>query len=191
MSNLINKIALQISSTKKEVNSNLQKYINEIIVIKYGGSAMLDKKLSLNFFQNIKALVELGIKPIIVHGGGPQINETLDSMNITHKFLKGMRITDKKTFKVVEMVLSGNINKNISLNLSGNGIPAIGLSGYDSGMLMANKLVLKENKSSIDIGYVGKPYKLNKSFLLQLLDLKLVPIPERKTAVLIFFIINL
>ena len=88
MSNLINKTAKQISASKKEITFNLQKYINEIIVIKYGGSAMLDKKLSLNFFQNIKALVELDIKPIIVHGGGPQINLMLDKVNIKHKFFK-------------------------------------------------------------------------------------------------------
>ena len=92
MSNLINKTAKQISASKKEVTFNLQKYINEIIVIKYGGSAMLDKKLSLNFFQNIKALVELGIKPIIVHGGGPQINLMLDKVNIKHKFLSLIHI---------------------------------------------------------------------------------------------------
>ena len=98
MSSLINKIAKQISVSKKEVSSNLKKYINEIIVIKYGGSAMSDKKLSLNFFQNIKVLVDLDIKPIIVHGGGPQINVMLDKVNIKHKFFKGMRITDKKTF---------------------------------------------------------------------------------------------
>ena len=100
MSNLINKTAKQISASKKEVTFNLQKYINEIIVIKYGGSAMLDKKLSLNFFQNIKALVDLGIKPIIVHGGGPQINIMLDKVNIKHKFFKGMRITNQKTFDI-------------------------------------------------------------------------------------------
>ena len=118
MSNLINKIAKQISVSKKEVNFNLKKYINEIIVIKYGGSAMLDKKLSLNFFQNIKALVDLDIKPIIVHGGGPQINENLKALKIKHEFYKGMRKTDSETLKVVQMVLIGSINKNISVNLA-------------------------------------------------------------------------
>ena len=80
-----------------------------MVVIKYGGSAMIDPKLSDNFSDNIKILVDLGIKPIIVHGGGPQINEMLDNLNIKHKFFNGMRITDYKTFKIVEMVLSWNI----------------------------------------------------------------------------------
>ena len=171
-----NNISKLLKIDSVELERNIRKYKNQIIVIKHGGSAMIDPNLSKSFSKDIKTIIDLGVKPIIVHGGGPQINETLDTMNITHKFLKGMRITDKKTFKVVEMVLSGNINKNISLNLSRNGIPAIGLSGYDSGMLMANKLILRENKKLIDIGYVGKPYKLNKSLLLKLLDLKLVPI---------------
>ena len=151
MSNLINKIALQISSNKKEVNSNLQKYINEIIVIKYGGSAMLDKKLSLNFFQNIQLLVDLGIKPIIVHGGGPQINEMLDKVNIEHKFFKGMRITNKRTFDIVEMVLSGVINKNISYCLSKKNVNALGLSGVDSKIIIAKKYKTKNIEKSIPL----------------------------------------
>jgi len=175
MSNLINKTAKQISASKKEVTLNLQKYINEIIVIKYGGSAMLDKKLSLNFFQNIKALVELGIKPIIVHGGGPQINLMLDKLNIKHKFFKGMRITDKKTFDIVEMVLSGIINKNISYYLSNNKVNALGLSGIDSKIIIAKKY-RKKNVSDPDLGLVGQPYSINKSLLLNLVSNKIVPV---------------
>ena len=91
MVNLINKVIKEISTSKKELNSNLKKYLNEIVVIKYGGSAMLDDKLSNNFFQNIQVLVNLGIKPIIVHGGGPQINDMLNKLSIEHNFFKGMR----------------------------------------------------------------------------------------------------
>ena len=175
MSNLINKIAKQISVAKKEVNSNLKKYINEIIVIKYGGSAMSDKKLSLNFFQNIKAIVDLGIKPIIVHGGGPQINLMLDKVNIKHKFFKGMRITDKKTFDIVEMVLSGVINKNISYYLSNMKVNALGLSGVDSKIIVAKKY-RKKKISDPDLGLVGKPYSINKNLLLNLVSNKTVPV---------------
>ena len=175
MSNLINKIALQISSTKKEVNSNLQKYINEIIVIKYGGSAMLDKKLSLNFFQNIQLLVDLGIKPIIVHGGGPQINEMLDKVNIKHKFFKGMRITNKRTFDIVEMILSGVINKNISCGLSHRKVNALGLSGVDSKIIIAKKY-RKKHTSDPDLGLVGQPQAINKNLLLELVSNKIVPV---------------
>ena len=175
MSNLINKIALQISSKKKEVHSNLQKYINEIIVIKYGGSAMLDKKLSLNFFQNIQLLVDLGIKPIIVHGGGPQINEMLDKVKIEHKFFKGMRITNKRTFDIVEMILSGVINKNISSGLSHRKVNALGLSGVDSKIIIAKKY-RKKHTSDPDLGLVGQPQAINKNLLLELVSNKIVPV---------------
>lgn len=160
----------------KELNRNIKKYKEQIIVIKYGGSAMIDLELSRSFSKDIELLINCGLKPIIVHGGGPQINELLDNLKIKHKFLKGMRVTDQKTFKVVEMVLSGSINKNISLNLSKRGISAIGLSGFDSGLILSKKLIFKEKNKFIDIGCVGKPYKLNKKLLLQLLSLKIVPV---------------
>ena len=160
----------------KELNRNIKKYKEQIIVIKYGGSAMVDLELSRSFSKDIELLINCGLKPIIVHGGGPQINELLDNLKIKHRFLKGMRVTDQKTFKVVEMVLSGSINKNISLNLSKRGISAIGLSGFDSGLILSKKLIFKEKNKFIDIGCVGKPYKLNKKLLLQLLSLKIVPV---------------
>ena len=175
MNNLINKIAKTICASKKEVSFNLQKYINEIVVIKYGGSAMLDKKLSLNFFQNIQVLVDLGIKPIIVHGGGPQINEMLDKLNIRHTFFKGMRITNQKTFDVVEMILSGVINKNISYCLSNRKVNALGLSGVDSKIIMAKKY-RKKNISDPDLGLVGQPQSINKNLLLNLVSNKIVPV---------------
>ena len=175
MSNLINKIAKQISTSKKEVSLNLKKYVNEIIVIKYGGSAMLDKKLSLNFFQNIRVLTDLDIKPIIVHGGGPQINEMLDKVNIGHKFFKGMRITNQKTFDIVEMILSGVINKNISYFLSNRKVNALGLSGVDSKIIIAKKY-RKKNISDPDLGLVGQPQSINKNLLLSLVANKIVPV---------------
>ena len=175
MNTLISEISKAIPSTISEIRLNLKKYVNEVIVIKYGGSAMIDPKLSDNFSDNIKVLVDLGIKPIIVHGGGPQINEMLDSLNIKHKFFNGMRITDSKTFKIVEMVLSGSINKNISFNLSRKGINAVGLSGIDAGMILANKYN-KKIKTDPDLGLVGKPKKINKEFLLNLISKKIVPI---------------
>ena len=175
MSKIIIKVAKQISASKKEVSVNLNKYINEIIVIKYGGSAMLDRRLSLNFFQNIQALVNLGIKPIIVHGGGPQINEMLDKLNIKHKFFKGMRITNQKTFDIVEMILSGVINKNISYSLSNMKVNALGLSGVDSKIIIAKKY-RKKKISDPDLGLVGQPKKINKNLLLNLVSNKIVPV---------------
>ncbi len=175
MINLISKVIKEISTSKEEVKSNLKKYLNEIIVIKYGGSAMLDEKLSINFFQNIKILVDFGIKPIIVHGGGPQINEMLNKLKIRHKFFKGMRITNKETFDIVEMVLSGVINKNISFCLSKKGVNAIGLSGVDSKIIIAKKY-RKKKLLDPDLGLVGQPEKINKKFLLELISKNIVPV---------------
>ena len=175
MNALINKISKAIPSTRSEIKVNLKKYVNEIVVIKYGGSAMIDPKLSDSFSDNIKVLVDLGIKPIIVHGGGPQINEMLDNLNIKHKFFNGMRITDSKTFKIVEMVLSGSLNKNISFNLSKKGINAVGLSGIDAGLIVANKYN-KKIKTDPDLGLVGKPKRINKEFLVNLISKTIVPI---------------
>ncbi len=175
MNQLINKISRTIPSTSSEIKINLKKYINEIVVIKYGGSAMIDPKLSDNFSHNIKVLVDLGIKPIIVHGGGPQINEMLDKLKIQHKFFNGMRITDHKTFKIVEMVLSGSLNKNISFDLSRKGLNAVGLSGIDASLIIANKYS-KRIKTDPDLGLVGKPRKLNREFLLNLISKSIVPV---------------
>ena len=175
MNKIIKKISQVIPSTVSEIKINLKKYVNEIVVIKYGGSAMIDPKLSDNFSHNIKMLVALGIKPIIVHGGGPQINEMLDILQIQHKFFNGMRITDHKTFKIVEMVLSGTLNKNISFCLSRKGINAIGLSGTDANLIIANKYS-KKTKTDPDLGLVGKPRKINKDFLLSLISKNIVPV---------------
>lgn len=175
MVNLISKVIKEISTSKKEINSNLKKYLNEIIVIKYGGSAMLDEKLSNNFFQNIQVLVSLGIKPIIIHGGGPQINEMLNKLNIKHKFFKGMRVTNKETLDIVEMVLSGIINKNISFCLSKKGVNALGLSGLDAKIIIAKKYK-KKNSLDPDLGFVGQPERINTKFLLELISKNIVPV---------------
>ena len=139
MANSIKKVNQLIPATEKEIKTNLRKYLGETIVIKYGGSAMLDPKLSSNFSLSIKLLLDLGIKPIIVHGGGPQINEMLSKLKIKHNFFNGMRITDNATFRVVEMILSGVINKAISQNLSKKSIQALGLSGLDANIIIAHK----------------------------------------------------
>lgn len=175
MHNTINKIINMISSNKDEVKKNLKKYVGEIIVIKYGGSAMIDPKLSVNFSENIKMLVDLKIKPIIIHGGGPQINEMLNKLNIKHSFFNGMRITNKETFNIVEMILSGVLNKSISFALSKKGINAIGLSGIDSGIIITKKY-RKKNPEDPDLGLVGQPKKINKKFLLELISQNIVPI---------------
>ncbi|MAJ24026.1 MAG: acetylglutamate kinase [Rickettsiales bacterium] len=172
---MINNIKNIISASEVEIKKNLKKYVGEILVIKYGGSAMIDPKLSINFSQNIKILVDLGIKPIIVHGGGPQINEMLEKLNIKPSFFNGMRITNKDTFDIVEMVLSGVINKNISFALSRKGINALGLSGVDSKIIIAKKYATNI-LTAPDLGLVGRPKAINKELLLELISRNIVPI---------------
>ncbi len=175
MTNLINKVSKLVSASEKEIKSNLKKYIGETVVIKYGGSAMVDPRLSNDFSLNIKFLVDLGIKPIIVHGGGPQINNMLDKLNIKPNFFNGMRITNEETFKIVEMVLCGFINKKISHNLSTKKVNSIGLSGLDSSTIIASKYKRKK-PSDPDLGLVGIPRKINSNFLQNLVSKQFVPV---------------
>ncbi len=176
MEKTLNTISNLISSTTSEISENLKKYSGEIIVIKYGGSAMLNPKLSETFYKDIEILVSAGIKPIIIHGGGPQINETLKALKIKHEFYKGMRKTDLKTLKVVQMVLTGYINKEITLNFIKRNITALGMSGIDGKLIEAKKYTYYENKKKIDLGYVGVPTKLNNKFLNKLLSTDILPI---------------
>ncbi len=176
MNKLVSSVSKLLNIKKTEIVLNLKKYRGEIVVIKYGGSAMLDPKLSSSFVSNIEVLVKSGIYPVIVHGGGPQINQVLSSMKIEHKFYKGMRVTDDLTFKIVEMVLSGSINKNISLDLSKKNINSIGISGYDSKLIQAKKYIMREGGKLIDLGNVGIPVSLNNKFLINLLKNNIVPV---------------
>ncbi len=172
----LNKISKIITSSTSEKLENLKKYKGEVIVIKYGCSAMLDPNLSETFFKDIEILVNAGIKPIIIHGGGPQINQNLDALKIKHQFYKGMRKTDAKTLKVVQMVLTGFINKDITINLSKRNILALGIAGTDGKLIEAKKYILYENRKKVDLGYVGKPNKLNSKLLKDLLSLSIVPV---------------
>ena len=165
-----------ISSTSSDIEENMKKYRGEIIVVKYGGSAMLDPKLSETFYKDIEIIVNAGIKPIIVHGGGPQINQSLKSLKIKHEFYKGMRVTDEKTFKVVQMVLTGLINKNITINLCKKNILAMGIAGTDGKLIEAKKYVFYKNPKKVDLGFVGKPVKLNTKLIKSLLSSGIVPI---------------
>ncbi len=172
----LNKISKIISSPPLEVEKNLKKYRGEIVVIKYGGSAMLNPKLSDTFYKDIKVLIDTGIKPIIVHGGGPQINENLKALKIKYEFYKGMRITNKETLKVVQMVLTGFINKNITLSLSNKKVLSLGVSGIDGNLIEAKKYLFVENKRKIDLGFVGIPTACNSKLLENLLSLNIVPV---------------
>ena len=155
------------ASTLVEALPYIRQHSGKNIVIKYGGHAMGDEKTSKSFSQDIGLLKEVGINPIVVHGGGPQIGEMLKMKNIKSKFIEGLRVTDKKTVKVVEDVLSNDINSKIVDDINATGGKAIGLAGHLDNIIEAEKLEIarKDSDSNIenilDIGFVGKPIKIN------------------------------
>jgi len=156
------KTLIEKASTLIESLPYIRRFYGKTIVIKYGGSAMVEEDLKNNFAKDIVLLKYVGINPIIVHGGGPQIAEMLDKLGIQTKFISGMRVTDKETMNIVEMVLAGKVNKDIVNLINKNGGSAIGLSGKDGHLIKSEKLMV-ENDSSllqapeiIDIGHVGR-----------------------------------
>ena len=118
------------------INQYVEKFKNKIIVIKYGGHAMGNEELSNSFSKDINILNTLEIKPVIVHGGGPQIGQMLKKLKIETKFIEGLRVTNKETVKIVEMVLSGSINKDIVNKINATGSLALGLSGKDGKIIL-------------------------------------------------------
>ena len=149
--------------TLSEALPYLQRYDNQIIVIKYGGHAMVDAELAKGFARDVVLLKLLGLHPVVVHGGGPQIGAMLEKLAIKSEFRYGLRVTDDATMEVVEMVLSGPINKSIVRAINAAGGKAVGLSGADGGLIKARKATktMKDPDSHIeqiiDLGYVGEP----------------------------------
>ena len=160
----------------------LKKYEGQTFIIKYGGHAMGDEKLAHNFAQDIVLLKHGGIDPIIVHGGGPQIGRMLDRLSIESEFVDGLRVTTPEIVDVVEMVLSGAINKQVVHAINEAGGKAIGLSGKDSGMILAKKLrrTQRDPDSNIervlDLGHVGEPERVDAQILFQLSKSGLIPV---------------
>jgi acetylglutamate kinase len=140
----------------------MREFYGKVAVIKYGGHAMVEDRLKESFALDVILLKYIGIDPVIVHGGGPQINEMLDRMNLEATFVDGMRVTDKPTMDVVEMVLVGKVNKEIVNLIQLHGGKAVGLSGKDGGLLRAKKLYVHKKRGEdlppeiIDIGAVGE-----------------------------------
>ena len=169
------------ASTLVEALPYIREHSGDTIVIKYGGHAMGDKKLSESFSRDIGLLKEVGVSPIIIHGGGPQIGERLKSKNISTQFVEGLRVTDKETIKVVEEVLSKDINSEIVESISASGGKAIGVSCNDN-LVTATKLnvEIKDSDSNIekivDIGFVGQPKKLNKDMLTKFIENGQIPV---------------
>ena len=152
----------------------MQKYSGKNLTIKFGGSAMGVNQLYSSFAKDIVLLKQVGINPIVIHGGGPKIKTMLDKLKVQSKFVNGLRVTNKETMNIVEMVLSGSINKDIVMEINKEGGSAIGLSGKDA--LLARTKKLGRKKSDSDLGYVGIPETINSKFLKWCLESDFVPV---------------
>jgi len=160
----------------------MQRYDGQTVVVKYGGHAMGDVELSRQFAADIVQLKLCGINPIVVHGGGPQIGRMLDRLQISSSFEDGLRVTDRATVEVVEMVLAGSINKGVVADIQRAGGRAVGISGKDGNLCVARKLnrTRRDPDSNIervvDLGFVGDPYRINPELLVTLISSETIPV---------------
>jgi len=174
--------ALDVANVLSESLPYIQRFAGKTLVIKYGGNAMTDEKLQAGFARDIVLMKAIGINPIVVHGGGPQIGEMLTKLNIESKFINGMRVTDTATMDIVEMVLGGQVNKDIVNMISQAGGKAIGLTGKDSHFIQAKKLFVKHQAEGmsapeqVDIGHVGEVASIDISVLKVLENSDLIPV---------------
>ena len=158
------------------------KYDQKTIVVKYGGNAMTGSGGTDDFSQDIVLMKQTGIDPVVVHGGGPQIGAMLKKLNIQSRFIDGLRVTDEAAVEVVEMVLTGSINKHIVTAINAAGGRAVGLSGKDGNMVMAKKLALTRTdpvtgKVTVeDLGFVGEPERVNPEILHTMMKSEIIPV---------------
>jgi acetylglutamate kinase len=167
---------------------HIRKYHGKTMVIKYGGNAMTDPALQAAFAQDIVLLKLVGINPVVVHGGGPQIENALQRLGKTGSFIQGMRVTDEETMGVVQWVLAGQVQKEIVGLINQAGGKAVGLTGRDGGMIRAKKLKLRDPADPAmehDIGQVGDIVSVDPSILQTLQDDSFIPVvsPDRKSVV--------
>lgn len=176
-----------IMSSQEQIETLLEAlpYINSfqgnIMVLKYGGNAMINAELKSSVMKDISLMKAVGIKPVIVHGGGPFINERLDQLNIQSTFKKGLRVTDQDVMEVAEMVLSGSVNKDIVKAFNKTGSTAVGISGKDGNMIKVKKKYIEEtneegNVCMLDIGLVGEIESVDTTLLKLLINHDFVPV---------------
>lgn len=171
--------AAHIADVISEALPYIQKFAGKTFVVKYGGNAMTDEKLKQSFARNIVLMKAVGINPIVVHGGGPQIGELLNKLNIESRFVNGLRVTDSDTMDVVEMVLGANVNKSIVSLLNQHGGQAIGITGKDGNFIQAKKITVKQGQeglNDIDIGQVGDVEHINTKVLDALISNDFIPV---------------
>lgn len=160
----------------------IQRFFNKTIVIKYGGHAMENEELKVSFIRDVVLLNFIGLRPVIVHGGGPQIDGMLEKIGIKSKFVEGLRVTDEETMSVVEMVLVGKINKELVSLINQHGGQAVGLSGMDGNIIRARKLWISRKakdpseKELLDIGLVGEVETVNPELIESIRNNKWIPV---------------
>jgi acetylglutamate kinase len=174
--------ASNIASVLTEALPYIQRFHGTTLVVKYGGNAMVDETLKNTFARDIVLLKLVGLNPIVVHGGGPQIGDLLERLNIPTRFVSGMRVTDAQTMDVVEMVLGGLVNQDIVSMINANGGRAVGITGKDGDLISAEKLTITQPGPEvdvpeiIDIGHVGRVSRVNPAVLKTLVDDNFIPV---------------
>jgi len=160
----------------------MQRYDRKTVVVKYGGHAMGDPELAANFARDIVLIKQAGVNPIVVHGGGPQIGLLLDRLNIRSEFKGGLRVTDRETVEVVEMVLAGSVNKEIVTAINNQGGKAVGISGKDANLMRAKRLERRWRDPSskieqiVDLGFVGEPAYVDPHIIDVIINSDLIPV---------------
>ena len=174
--------ALNIAQVLTESLPYIQRFTGKTIVVKFGGNAMTDAELHDSFARDIVLMKLVGMNPVVVHGGGPQIGSLLERLNIKTEFVNGMRITDAKTMDVVEMVLGGSVNKEIVASINRNGGKAIGVTGKDGQFIRAKKMTIDRYSPElgaseiIDIGHVGQVKSIDTEVLQVILGSNFIPV---------------
>ena len=174
--------ALNIAEVLTEALPYIQRFTGKTIVVKFGGNAMVDPLLHESFARDVVLMKLVGMNPVVVHGGGPQIGSLLEKLNIHTEFVDGMRVTDSQTMDVVEMVLGGSVNKEIVSSINRNGGKAIGVTGKDGQMIRAHKLTVTRHSPEldapeiIDIGHVGEVDQIDTEVLQVILDSHFIPV---------------
>jgi len=176
------KSAMNVAKVLAEALPYIQRFAGKTIVIKYGGNAMVDDELKDSFARDIVLMKTVGMNPVVVHGGGPQIGKVLERIGKESKFVQGMRVTDKETMDVVEMVLGGLVNKEIVNLINQKGGNAVGLTGKDGDMIRAHKLVFEDSAPEmhaseiVDIGHVGNVSSIDPSVVHMLVNGNFIPV---------------
>jgi len=174
--------ASNVANVLTEALPYIQRFTGKTIVVKFGGNAMVEQELKEQFARDIVLMKLVGMNPLVVHGGGPQIGALLKKLNIESHFVDGMRVTDTETMDIVEMVLGGSVNKEIVSLLNNNGGKAVGITGKDGNLIQAKKMTVSRQSPEmstpeiIDIGHVGSIEAIDRSVLDMLLSSNFIPV---------------